>query len=237
MRRAAGRVVILAIIFQMLVACAARLPRWRPEARTTIEITRGKGANTLFPEEFADLENAFRQGELLLADGEEDGAEQFYLLALTKGKLLTAQVDAERLRREEAERLQREETERAAELARRSREEAEERRRELERNAAKARAAEAAARVEAERRAAEKTRQQPLSANHTVKRGETLPQIAAQADVYNDATLWPLLYRANRDQIRDPRIVWPGQVLRIPRTLNRDDIAEARRYNHDHPLH
>lgn len=228
---------MLAIILQVLVACAARLPRWRPEARTTIEITRGKGGNTLFPEEFADLENAFRQGELLLADGEEDGAEQFYLLALTKGKLLTAQVDAERLRREEAERLQREEAQRAIERARRSREEAEERLHQQELNAAKTRSAAAAARAEAERKAAEKARQQPLSANHTVKRGETLPQIAAQSDVYNDASLWPLLYRANRDQIRDPRVIWPGQVLRIPRNLGRDDMAEARRYNHDHPLH
>jgi LysM repeat protein len=235
-RRAAGQAVLLANILLMLVACSARLPRWRPEARTTIEIARGKGGKALFPEEFADLENAFRQGELLLADGEEDGAEQFYLLALTKGKLLTEQADVERLRRDEAERVRQDEARRDAERERQRREEAEEKRREQERIALKARAAEAAARAEAEKKAAEKSRQQPLSASHTVKRGETLPQIAAQADIYNEAALWPLLYRANRDQIRDPRVIWPGQVLRIPRNVGRDDLAEARRYNHDHPI-
>lgn len=237
MRRAAVQALLLVLILQVLAACSTPLPRWRPEARTAIEIARGKGGKTLFPEEFADLENAFRQGELLLADDEVAGAEQFYLLALAKGKLLTEQVDTERMRREGAERQQQEEARRAAEREQRSREEAEEKHRKQELAAAKARAAEIAARAEAERRAAEKSRQQPLAASHTVKRGETLPQIAAQSDVYNDAALWPLLYRANRDQIRDPRVVWPGQVLRIPRNLGRDDVAEARRYNHDHPLH
>jgi nucleoid-associated protein YgaU len=222
---------------QLLVACSAQLPRWRPEARTAIEIARGKGGKTLFPEEFTDLENAFRQGELLLADDELSGAEQFYLLALAKGKLLNEQVDAERVRREEAERRQQAVARNAADQKRQEREAAEERRREREREEARAKAAQAEARVEAERKAAEKTRQHPLAANHTVKRGESLPQIAAQPDVYNDAALWPLLYRANRDQIRDPRIVWPGQVLRIPRNLGRDDMAEARRYNQEHPIH
>lgn len=237
MRRAAGQALLLALIIQLLVSCSAQLPRWRPEARTAIEIARGKGGKTLFPEEFSDLENAFRQGELLLADDELTGAEQFYLLALTKGKLLTEQVDAERVRREKTERQQQEAARKAADRERQERDAAEERRRELEREAARNRAAQAEARAEAERKAADKARQQPLAATHTVKRGESLPQIAAQPDVYNDANLWPLLYRANRDQIRDPRIVWPGQVLRIPRNLGRDDMAEARRYNQEHPIH
>ena len=89
------------------------------------------------------------------------------------------------------------------------------------------------------RKKAEKPRQNKerlQAAYHTVKRGETLPQIAAQPDVYNDHTLWPLIYRANRDQIRDPRQIWPGQVLRIPRNIGRDDIAEARRYGQEKPL-
>jgi nucleoid-associated protein YgaU len=31
-----------------------------------------------------------------------------------------------------------------------------------------------------------------------------------------DPTLWPLLYRANRDQIKDPSLLYPGQRLTIP---------------------
>jgi len=49
---------------------------------------------------------------------------------------------------------------------------------------------------------------------HVVRPGESLWQIAAA--VTGDATLWPLLYRANRDQIKDPSLVYPGQRLTIP---------------------
>jgi nucleoid-associated protein YgaU len=70
-----------------------------------------------------------------------------------------------------------------------------------------------------------------------VTRGESLPFIASQPQVYGDRTLWPLIYRANRDQIRDPRHIWPGQVLRIPRNMGREDVAEARRYAQERGLH
>jgi nucleoid-associated protein YgaU len=69
------------------------------------------------------------------------------------------------------------------------------------------------------------------NAVHTVRRGETLPQIAARSEIYNDASLWPIIYRANRDQIRDPKQLWPGQVLKIPRNFSRDDAKEAKRFS------
>jgi len=50
---------------------------------------------------------------------------------------------------------------------------------------------------------------------HVVRAGETLAEIAAAT--LGDARLWPRLYRANRDQIRDPAVVYPGQRLTIPR--------------------
>lgn len=49
---------------------------------------------------------------------------------------------------------------------------------------------------------------------HEVQAGETLWSIA-QVTI-GDAGLWPVLYRANRDQIKDPSRVYPGQRLRIP---------------------
>ncbi len=49
---------------------------------------------------------------------------------------------------------------------------------------------------------------------HTVQHGETLWQIAAHR--VGDPTLWPALYLANRDQIKDPSRVYPGQELAIP---------------------
>jgi nucleoid-associated protein YgaU len=49
---------------------------------------------------------------------------------------------------------------------------------------------------------------------HVVRPGDSLWRIAAA--VTGDPTLWPLLYRANRDQIKDPSILYPGQRLTIP---------------------
>ncbi|MDX1649425.1 MAG: LysM peptidoglycan-binding domain-containing protein [Myxococcota bacterium] len=50
---------------------------------------------------------------------------------------------------------------------------------------------------------------------HEVRPGETLWQIAAAT--IGDPTLWPALYLANRDRIKDPARVYPGQRLAIPR--------------------
>ena len=47
-----------------------------------------------------------------------------------------------------------------------------------------------------------------------VERGDTLAAIAERT--LGDAALWPLLYRANRDRIKDPARVYPGQVLTVP---------------------
>jgi nucleoid-associated protein YgaU len=49
---------------------------------------------------------------------------------------------------------------------------------------------------------------------HVVQPGDSLWRIAAV--VTGDPTLWPLLYRANRDQIKDPALLYPGQRLTIP---------------------
>lgn len=65
---------------------------------------------------------------------------------------------------------------------------------------------------------------------HSVRRGESLPQIAARPEIYGDSRLWPLIYRSNRDQIADPRRLWPGQLLKIPRAFSPEEAAEARRY-------
>lgn len=64
--------------------------------------------------------------------------------------------------------------------------------------------------------------------SYEVGAGETLWTIAAQPVVYGDGFLWPLLYQANRDQIKDPRQIYPGQVLNIRRDLTAEEQAEAR---------
>lgn len=64
------------------------------------------------------------------------------------------------------------------------------------------------------------------TAHYEVQPGETLAVIA-QATL-GDPALWPALYRANRDQIRDPARLYPGQRLAIP-TLSEQQREAARR--------
>lgn len=65
--------------------------------------------------------------------------------------------------------------------------------------------------------------------SYTVKNGDKLQIIAARKEIYNDLYQWPLIYKANRDQIRDPQILFVGQKLVIPRKLSLEEVREARR--------
>ncbi|MDD9884368.1 MAG: LysM peptidoglycan-binding domain-containing protein [Gammaproteobacteria bacterium] len=60
-----------------------------------------------------------------------------------------------------------------------------------------------------------------------VARGENLWDISGVDEVYNQADLWPLLYKSNIDQITDADLIYPGQVLRIPRDVSGRDIDAA----------
>ena len=61
-----------------------------------------------------------------------------------------------------------------------------------------------------------------------VRAGDNLAIIAARTEVYEDALLWPLIYKANRDQIKDPKEIFSGQILRVPRDKSRDEAEAAR---------
>jgi len=49
---------------------------------------------------------------------------------------------------------------------------------------------------------------------YTVVRGDSLSKIATR--FYGDAQQWRKIYEANRDQIKNPDLIHPGQTFRIP---------------------
>jgi nucleoid-associated protein YgaU len=49
---------------------------------------------------------------------------------------------------------------------------------------------------------------------YTVVAGDSLSKIAKRE--YGKASLWPRIFEANKDQIKNPDLIHPGQQLRIP---------------------
>jgi nucleoid-associated protein YgaU len=49
---------------------------------------------------------------------------------------------------------------------------------------------------------------------YTVVQGDSLSKIAKRE--YGDANKWRTIYEANRDLIKDPDLIYPGQSFRIP---------------------
>ena len=50
--------------------------------------------------------------------------------------------------------------------------------------------------------------------SYTVQKGDTLSHIAQRH--YGKASRWHAIFEANRDQIKDPDLIRPGQVLKLP---------------------
>ena len=50
--------------------------------------------------------------------------------------------------------------------------------------------------------------------NYEVKSGDSLSKIAKRE--YGDANAWPTIFEANKDILKDPNKIFPGQKLKIP---------------------
>ena len=59
-------------------------------------------------------------------------------------------------------------------------------------------------------------RPRQLTLEYEVMRGDNLWNISQKDAIYGNPYMWPRLYRANRDQIDDPDLIYPKQTLAVP---------------------
>jgi len=97
---------------------------------------------------------------------------------------------------------------------------AEERARAAEKAAAEAKAQVARAEREkiddVRRAAAQQMKEQKTQRVYVVKSGDSLSKIAKE--LLGDGNRWREIFEANKDQIKDPNLIYPGQELRIPQS-------------------
>ncbi len=65
-----------------------------------------------------------------------------------------------------------------------------------------------------EGQAPEPETEEPEARIHVVEKGDSLWRIAEK--FYGDGTRWNEIYQANKDRIKDPKVIRRGQKLRIP---------------------
>lgn len=63
--------------------------------------------------------------------------------------------------------------------------------------------------------------------SYTVMRGDSLWGISAKSEIYGNPYQWPLIYKANRDKIKDADLIYPGQEFSIDRSASAADIDAA----------
>jgi len=203
----------------LLWGCASPPRQELLTARTALARAAAAEAQVLATDEYQKASNALQDGEAAIRRKKYNLARQ--ILPLAESHAQKALIKA---RQEQAQREQSKAREREAQLLR---------------------AAERAAEQAAKQTAARQTASSPppkkkIAAipqvvkpvatkpqSYRVRGGETLWTIAARNDIYADALLWPLIYQANRDQIKDPRRIYPQQILTIPRQVSVEDQQEA----------
>ncbi len=203
-----------------LLAACAKPPRQELHATEYLVVrAHSYQARNYAPEEYQAALSALEDGRLLIAGRDYKGARAS--LAFARQHALRAYSLTEVAKAREAAE---EEIRRAAEEEARLKAEEESRIRADE-------VARSRAREETRSKAEEETRKAAearLLTSYRVGSGDTLATIAGLIGVYGDQLLWPLIYQANRDQIKDPGQVFVGQVLKIPRGLSSAELDAAR---------
>ena len=61
--------------------------------------------------------------------------------------------------------------------------------------------------------------------SYTVVKGDYLWKIAKKDEFYGNGFAWPVIYNANRDQIKNPDLIYPKQEFKIP-SLNDEEKSK-----------
>ncbi len=219
------RWILSTFILLALTACAKPPQLELDTAEHVIEQARTLNAALYAPTEFQAAGEALQDGRALMKRGEYSDARETLNFALEHARRAVVVTQEARVQ-EVADELAKQEAaaQKVRQAVERVRVKTEEEARRAAIEAAEAKRQE----VQKESEASPKPAPVKPALTYKVGEGETLSTIAAKAVVYNDAHLWPLLYQANRDQIKDPRQIFPGQVLNIRRDLTPEEIEEAR---------
>ena len=66
--------------------------------------------------------------------------------------------------------------------------------------------------------------------SYSVVRGDHLWGISSKPTIYGNPYQWPLIFKANRDKIKDADLIQPGQVLSINRNASAAEVDAAVRH-------
>lgn len=66
-----------------------------------------------------------------------------------------------------------------------------------------------------------------MDTTYEVVSGDNLWDISGKSEVYSDSFQWPLIYKANRDKIKDADLIYAGQSLDIDRSASQADMDAA----------
>ena len=64
-------------------------------------------------------------------------------------------------------------------------------------------------------------------ASYIVKKGDSLWKISGKSKVLGDSFRWPLLFKANRDQIEDPDLIEAKLDLSYKTSYSQEEITDA----------
>ncbi|MGD8812075.1 MAG: LysM peptidoglycan-binding domain-containing protein [Thioalkalispiraceae bacterium] len=65
------------------------------------------------------------------------------------------------------------------------------------------------------------------ASSYEVVRGDNLWNISGKDSIYGNPYQWPLIYKANSNQIKDADLIYPGQTLQIDTNPSDADAAAA----------